>query len=918
MRLPLVTKTATASSLPLPVMMVGDRTPISLVSYEELEHPVMLRRVGEDTVLHELQDLLKLLPHRDGLPPHTAPGPLTRKPFSILEIEPIELVPLGSASPPSKIKEEAHARRFRETASVLLLHVVYLRNVDRAADLLDMRADPTHMVPGENETALHAAIGCRGREDNSVTIRMLTLLLAATKPEALVAARTRDRGDTVLHTLAKRRPGLACMVDRIVSLMALGGPAVPASMRISAGMLTGPSALFLTRNRSGESPLVAAIAFAQSASDIDVDAFLRRMRTTPTAAIARREVGALLEAAMMRVLMGGAFRNVVASSASPLLVLAGDVSNASSSSLAPSRGVEQTEALQLFDRLARHAALLPNAVDTPSARLGDTPLLAATRAQHLRGVELCLDLNADPAVRNRMGQNALHLAMASNSVVLVTRIARGFLLLQQRRHHQPNNEDNDNDDDEDVDADAAALRRVTRHYGFFNAVTRSWGVGGVGGETPVHVAVEQRAGLALTCLFRHAREAGIRIDWMRHNRAGYSAFFRAVAMGALEMVACLLHHVQDSDEEDRSRTCTRMVNQQQIALCGTSLHAAVLLFVDAVVVVADLEDRHYYDEEVGPIITERRENEDDDALASSGESCKLALVQTLLHRGANVSEVDGKGNTPLHYAAAMCSATSAATSTEVKLLRLLVSRSDNNEPLYLTSHELPASLHRQQPPPALIERLPPLVPDSPEEKALTPLGLLLQQGAVEAVRCLLDYHPELLSQPCGGALPPLHVAATWARSGATVRLLLEYGAALDAINDLGQNAMHVAALCGNVTALTALFFSPNVSPHQLALAAAMRDHEGRSAEALIQQQLDAGPVGGYHHQRKELTEDEIDDDLDDDEIDLGRMHATLRVDLRAAMARLQAYKRDDDEDDDEDDDDANNNKKRKRDSALTP
>jgi ankyrin repeat protein len=78
----------------------------------------------------------------------------------------------------------------------------------------------------------------------------------------------------------------------------------------------------------------------------------------------------------------------------------------------------------------------------------------------------------------------------------------------------------------------------------------------------------------------------------------------------------------------------------------------------------------------------------------------------------------------------------------------------------------------------------------------TPLMFAVQDGAVDAARCLLEAGASLtVTTTAGAAKTPLHVAVTsWRRSsdGQMIRLLLDYGADKNATSRKGRTPLAIA------------------------------------------------------------------------------------------------------------------------------
>ena len=112
---------------------------IGQVPVEQLRNPVLINREGENTALHDLQDLLEWMTR---IAPPT--GPLTRKPFHMNHIEPVQLVASDAwkAAHPGIDGRRPIQCRYQGTLNILLATAVEYGHTTRAGDLLDMRADP--------------------------------------------------------------------------------------------------------------------------------------------------------------------------------------------------------------------------------------------------------------------------------------------------------------------------------------------------------------------------------------------------------------------------------------------------------------------------------------------------------------------------------------------------------------------------------------------------------------------------------------------------------------------------------------------------------------------------------------------------------------------------------------------------------
>jgi ankyrin repeat protein len=149
-------------------------------------------------------------------------GPLTRKPFSYLHVEPVSL-------------EGVEACRFHETLGMLLVRVCMrpgANALERLDALMDMRGNPAWVDPVIGRSALHMAATA------SNALALLRVLVPS--PTADLNVREMQNGDTPMHVLARNtRCGALAPVVRF--------------MVMRGGSPTG------YQNDRGETPLTTAI-----------------------------------------------------------------------------------------------------------------------------------------------------------------------------------------------------------------------------------------------------------------------------------------------------------------------------------------------------------------------------------------------------------------------------------------------------------------------------------------------------------------------------------------------------------------------------------------------------------------------------------------------------------------------------------
>jgi ankyrin repeat protein len=110
----------------------------------------------------------------------------------------------------------------------------------------------------------------------------------------------------------------------------------------------------------------------------------------------------------------------------------------------------------------------------------------------------------------------------------------------------------------------------------------------------------------------------------------------------------------------------------------------------------------------------------------------------------------------------------------------------------------------------------------PEYSDLTPLGLAVLRGDLDAVGVLLNDNPSIANDVCSVVLQafPLHIAAAEGRAH-IARTLVSYGADVNAKGDRGRTPLHVAAESGRRSTCVVLLDS--------GADLAMRDIEGCTA-----------------------------------------------------------------------------------------
>jgi ankyrin repeat protein len=233
------------------------------------------------------------------------------------------------------------------------------------------------------------------------------------------------------------------------------------------------------------------------------------------------------------------------------------------------------------------------------------------------------------------------------------------------------------------------------------------------------------------------------------------------------------------------------------------------------------------------------------SLHKAAEQNDIALVKSLLEKGANVNAPDQLGWSPLHYAAYRGHKQAAELLLNNGAL-VNAKASNDVRPLHLAA---------EQGQTALAELLLGKGADvnARQVQGWTPLGLAAQNGHLETVKLLLDKGADVNSKSKSG-LTPLHTAVSKG-CREVVELLLSKGAEVNSKSNNGRTPLHTAAY-QNQQEAAKLLLSAGADPN-------VKDIEGKTPSDLatdfgnvtIAKLIAKGPVSSQVQIQQKTIED---------------------------------------------------------------
>jgi ankyrin repeat protein len=240
-------------------------------------------------------------------------------------------------------------------------------------------------------------------------------------------------------------------------------------------------------------------------------------------------------------------------------------------------------------------------------------------------------------------------------------------------------------------------------------------------------------------------------------------------------------------------------------------------------------------------VTDEVDEEGRSALHYAAQEGQVNAVRLLLDKKYEYDKRDRRGSTPLHHA--------AVRGQTIVILELL--RSGANPLLTdmfgIASRRITPENHIQ----LQVDQgrtvafiVPLIFPNLASRSTLvylhgTALHRAIENGHIRAVECFLDNSRELIELTDGKGQTPLHWAAKGSQSD-ILRLLLEKGANVHAVDDMHQTALHCVAAVGPAgkTILLVLGDSAEYEPQHSKDRAEHQGSHGKSVCLLLESELD--------------------------------------------------------------------------------